>query len=219
MAIPVLLYVASASQGLPVLAAMVAGGRRPPASHLRVATWCTLMVLSEVMNVVAGIVTGSSLWVGYFIMPIEVCMTFWILTLWQPNEPLRRLYRITISVVAVLSGILLLVTDHVVAFERWIAPALALVSLAAVVHTLIHNSLRSLQLLTSQDWFWICLGMALFWLMFAPLPPFADALLASNLEWVRMAYLARAWTIIAAFALISWGILCPRVLTRSYMPS
>ena len=198
---------------------MVAGGRRPPASHLRVAAWCTLMVLSEVLNVVAGMMSGSSLWVSYFILPIEVCMTFWILTVWQPNERLRWLYRLAIRVVVVLSVVLLLVTDHVVAFEQWIAPMLALVALVAVVHTLILKSLRSEQLLTSQDWFWICMGMALFWLMFAPMPPFADALLASNLDWVRLAYLARAWIIIVAFALMSWGILCPRVLTRSYMPS
>src|SRR5262245_2439329 len=167
---------------------MVAGGRRPSAPHLRVAAWCTVLILSDVIMVIAALLYGSNLWVSYFMMPVEACMTFWILELWQPDDRLRRFYRLVLRVVALLSAIVILATDRVVAFEQWIAPALALVSLAAVVHTLVHRSLRSEQLLTSQDWFWICLGMALFWLMFAPLPPFADALLESNLDWVRLAY-------------------------------
>jgi len=219
LAIPVLLYVTSASQGLPVVAAVLAGGRRPPVPHLRLALWSTLLVLSDSIGVVVGMLQGNNLWISYLVMPLEACGTFWILEAWQPDERMRRVYRRAIPVTAVLSVLLLVVTNRAVAFEQWIAPALAIVSLVAVVHTLVHRSLRCEQLLTSQDWFWICLGLALFWLMYAPMPPFADALLRSNIEWVRVAYLARAWAIIAAFVLMFWGMLCPRVLARSYMPS
>jgi hypothetical protein len=86
--------------------------------------------------------------------------------------------------------------------------------LAAVLHTLVYGAVRSRRLLTEQDWFWICFGLAVFWASYIPVAPFAIALIGSHVDWVRRAYIARAVLMMCAFLLITWGILCQRAAVR-----
>ena len=55
MAIPLLLHVASASQALPIVAAALVGGRHLPVPHRRLAIWCCLLVLLDVVDLIVDV--------------------------------------------------------------------------------------------------------------------------------------------------------------------
>ena len=83
MAIPVLLHVASASQALPIVVAALVGGRQLQAPHRRLAIWCCLLVILDVVDLFIGARMGNNRWTGYLTLPVEVGMTLWILSSWQ----------------------------------------------------------------------------------------------------------------------------------------
>ena len=68
---------------------------------------------------------------------------------------------------------------------------------------------------TRQDWFWVTLGVSLYFGLRVALPPFAAMLITSHQELVRLAYLLQAWADIVVFLLIARGIWCPLPQARS----
>jgi hypothetical protein len=94
-------------------------------------------------------------------------------------------------------------------FEQVVSPIHALVLLAASLHTLVHRAVGAEGAIAREHWFWMGLGLSLYFAASVAIGPFAQALLASNIAWVRQAYIARAWTSVLAFVLITTGVLCP----------
>ena len=110
MAIPVLLYVASASQALPIAAAALVGGRPLPVPHRRLALWCCLLVLLDVGDLAVGASTGNNLWTAYLTLPVELGMTLWILSSWQ-SPRWARAYMLAVPIVGATVAMALLLTD------------------------------------------------------------------------------------------------------------
>jgi hypothetical protein len=116
-------------------------------------------------------------------------------------------------VVATIAGLLLLGPEPL--FDQVLAPFHALVLLAASLYTLLARALRSTGTIAGEHWFWIALGLSLYFAASVAIGPFAVALLASNVDWVRQAYIARAWISVLAFVLITTGIVCPHFRRES----
>ena len=214
MAIPILLQVASAAQALPVIALAVVRGRHSPAPHLRIALWCCLLVLFDVMDLVVGGRTGNNHWTAYGTVPVEVGTTLWILSAWQPDGPVRRAYVIGIAATGAAIAAALLLTNPQETFDVWVAPLAALFAFGAVLHTLVTRTLRSREALLSLDWFWICLGLALFWAVQISTPALLTAFLDTHRELVVDAFLARSAIVIVGFVCIAWGVACPQAPLR-----
>lgn len=215
MAIARVMFVQAASQALPIVAAFAVRGRHQPVPYPRLVFWCGVLVVTDVLALVVAKAFGNNLWMVYVTLPVEVGLVLWLLSEWQPNELLRLTYLTAIPVMVTVVASLLVLTDPGRTFYRWVSPFLALLALAAALHTLVNRTLLSRGPLAQQDWFWICLGMALFWLGYVSVPVFADTFLATHEDWVWWAYVSRAYTDIAAFILMSWGIWCQRVPARS----
>ena len=207
MAIPLVLYAASGAQLAPVAAALKVRGRQRPVPYPRIMIWCVFLVFTDVVDRVVTKLIGNNLWTAYLILPVEVGLVLWILSAWQVTPFLQLAYTIMIPVMGVVTAAALLLTDPTFTFYRWVAPFLALLALAASLHTLVYGALQSRNPLPGQDWFWFCLGLSLFWIGYVSLPVFADMFVVSHVEWVRWAYIARAWSNIVAFVVMSWGIL------------
>lgn len=215
MAIPAILLAQYVTASLPILAVVIVWGRRPPAPHKGVALWFAFMIATGALDVVAARATGTNEWLGHLTLPIEVSLVLWYLSFWQPAERLRRTYRLAVPVVLLGAAIVLMTAGDPEIFDIWISPALALVVLAGLLQTLVHRSLISTESLGRQDWFWVCLGASVFWLGFVSLPPFHRAFVDTHPDWVRVAYMARAWVNIGAFLMVTWGVLCQRIPARS----
>jgi dolichol kinase len=173
-------------------------------------------MLTDEAAIVAAKLAGSNLWLSYLTLPVEVALFLWMLSVLQPTEYLRTAYILSIPVVGILVVALLVLTDPSRTFDRFVAPALALITLAASLHTLVLRSLESRAPLTQQDWFWLCLGLSLFWLSFVSITIFLEAFVGSHPEWVLTALIARSWVDIAAYCLMAWGLLQPWLRARSF---
>lgn len=215
MAIARVMFVQAASQALPIVAAFAVRGRHQPVPYPRLVFWCAVLVVTDVLALAVAKAFGNNLWMVYVTLPIEVGLVLWLLSEWQPTELLRLTYTLAIPVMGTVVISLLMLTDPTKTFYRWVSPFLALLALVAALQTLVHRALLSRSRLTEQDWFWVCLGMSLFWLGYVSVPVFADAFLVAHEDWVWWAYVSRAYTDIAAFILMSWGIWCQRVPARS----
>ena len=216
---PVVMYLAAVSVALPLVAIQVMWGRFPPAPLRRLRVWCGFLLLANLVELVIAFQTQrANLWFGYYSIPVEVALFLWTVAGWHQAR-VARLYLLAVPLALLGAVVVIFSANQEQLFSVIVGPVLSLLALFAVMHTLVACSLASTGLLTRQDWFWICLGFALFWTCFAPLPAFAEAFVISAFELVNTAYIVRAWLIIAAFLLISWGVICPRVPTRLSQPS
>lgn len=216
MAIPLLLKVASASQALPIVAVawMMVRGRRMPAPYLRIALWCVLLVLFDLADVFIGKGGSNNHWTGYYTVPIEIGMTLWILAAWQPDGPWRRAYIFGIAATGAAIGAALLLTDPQQTFDVWVTPLAALFAFGAVLHTLVVRSLQSREALVRLDWFWICIGLAVFWIVQISTPALMTAFIEKHRDVVVTVLLTRSAIMIAGFVCVAWGIVCRPLPSR-----
>lgn len=219
MAIPAVLYAASLSQALPLLAALTRRGRPLPTPARWILAWCARGLATDLLSLVVAFAQGENEWVQYLAVPLGSAFVLWGLSGWQADELFRLAYRLAIPALALATMVALLVPHPEPLFDQVVAPFHALVLLAAALHTLLHRALRSEGTIARETWLWIALGLSLYFAGSVAIHPFAQALLGSKPEWVRQAWLARAWTTILAFGLITTGILCPLFRRASGGPS
>ena len=209
MRFPAGLFAAALAQALPLVAASMRWGRPVPAPARWVLGWCGLLVLTDVLSIAVAFGPGANLWLQYGAVPLGSALILWGLSHWQLNALPRLAYRLAIPVLVAATVVALLLLHPEPMFDQVVAPFHALVLLVASLHTLLDRALRTADSISREPWFWIGLGLSLYFAASVAIGPFAQALLASNVDWVRQAYVARAWTSVLAFALITTGILCP----------
>lgn len=210
MPYPAVLYAASLSQALPLVAGWMCRGRRPPAPVRLVLWWCAALLATDALSIAVARAQGNNTSLQYAAVPIQSGLVLWALSGWQWHEVFRLAYRIAVPVLGGATAAVLLMRPPEPMFDEVVAPIHALVLLAASLYTLLQRALRAEGGIAWQAWFWICLGLSLYYAGSVAIRPFARALLAAEVDWVRQAYFARAWTSIFAFVLITLGILCLR---------
>lgn len=213
MAIPVMLYAFSATQALPIAAVLVVRGRHAPAPLLRVSVWFLVLILADMLDLYVAYRHGTNRGTSWLMLPIEVAATFWILEAWQVWPIARRVYRLAVPIVLGGAALALMALDPDRTFEIIVGPILALSALGATIQTWVQRSLATEEPLLRQDWFWILLGVGLLWLSFVPSSGFIEVFLQrGRVGEAIIALLSRSWIAWASILLVTWGIVCPRVL-------
>ena len=192
MSTPLIVYVSSATQALPAVVVVATWGRRPPAPMSRLSIFSLFLVLSDVFLLIARALFGDNHWVTWITEPMEVGLTIWLLACWQPWKRAAPWYRAAPVVVLIATALALLITNPADEFDKWIGPAMGLVALVATLHTGVHRALRAITVLPGEPWFWICSGLALFWLGYIPVDAFAMNYLHSKPAWSVIAYVTRS---------------------------
>ena len=214
MAIPVLLHVASASQALPLGVGLIARGRPLPAPVRWVLVWCAVNLASDASLLWLAFARGENIWLLYVTTPASGATALWALSGWQSNEFWRVSYRAGVVILLVVAVAVAVTVPQSTMFDQLVAPLHDLVVLVAALHTLVHLTLRSSMAITQEEWFWITLGMALYFAASVAIRPFAQALVVSQPDWVRAAYLVRAGIQTLAFTLVAWGVFWPSYSRR-----
>ncbi|MEW5916603.1 MAG: hypothetical protein AB1762_09365, partial [Gemmatimonadota bacterium] len=112
-----------------------------------------------------------------------------------------------------------LVWEGLASFGDKTGPLLQLALLAASVYTLVSRSVASSDRLTREDWFWITLGLSLYFALGVTLGPTAMVLLQDNVPLLKQVLLFKARADILAFILMTVGMLCPLPRNLSLKPT
>lgn len=215
MGIPLILIVALAAHLIPILTILWLWGWRPPAPYGRLLALVFVLFLSGMIELVLALNSVPNLWISWFALPIEAVLMFWMLRDWHHSGFMRRLYEMVACALVIWILMMVLLAHPRVTFDVWTWPLTALILLAASAHTLVARSLDSRQLLTGQGWFWVCLGVMLFWLGSVPVTAFSQAVLNVQIGWALSAYSLRSGLNIIAFLLLAWGAICHHTQARS----
>lgn len=214
MKVPLIALVAMYAQALPLLGVLRDRGRTPVARRW-VALWCTLLLLTDLVATLVARLHGYNLWVFYAHVPLSHALVLWTLSLWQTNALLVLAYRLAIPLSLLVLAALLFARNPGAAADNFGIPALRLLALAGAAATLVSRSATALEPVTRQDWFWITLGIAIYFALGVALQPFVTLLLAERVDLVDLAYRTKAWADVGAFLLITRGMLCPLPPTPS----
>jgi len=212
------LYAASFVQLLPVAGGLLHGGSLPAARRWFM-LWCLLSFIADGVQFVFAQTVGQNLWLRLIIAPVQIAVAFWALSLWQLDAKPRRVMRQAIVVLIPATLIIALVWEGFDSFGDKSGPILQLALLAACVYTLVSRSVASSDRLAREDWFWITLGLSLYFALGVALGPVAMALLQGNTDFLKQVLLFKARADILAFVLMTIGMLCPLPRSLSLKPT
>jgi hypothetical protein len=207
VAIPLVIYAMSASQALPVLAALRHGTRLPASRR-----WIILaMVIGLAMD---GIGLSYALrgqnnhWLGYLAAPLEVAAILFGLAAWQSGLLARRVVRALAAGFALFVALLALIeTGTAPSLVR--GPVESILIVSACAFTLVRLSRQEQGSLFQRAWFWICTGLIIRYGALAALQPLGRALMDDSAATVLTLLKVRAVVHIVAHAIIARGIWCP----------
>jgi hypothetical protein len=212
------LYAAALSQLLPVLGGLLYP-RSLPSSRRWFVLWCGLSVIADGVWFIFGQVAGENLWLRIITVPVRAAVLFWLLSLWQTGSRSRLLMRRAIAILIPVTVLIALIWEGTLSFGDKSGPMLQLAQLAASVYTLVSRSVASTERLAREDWFWITLGLSLYFAVNVALGPVAMALLSQDQTFLIQVYIFKARADILAFILMTIGMLCPLPRNLSLKPT
>lgn len=206
--IPLVLHAAALSQALPLLAAL-RYGRLLPTPRRWVVAWCVVSLLSDSIQFLIRRSHQNNLLVWYIAVPVSNAIMLWTLSLWQRDSIARLAFRLAIPLYLLALLVLVPTLGSVDVFAQFTWPFQGLVLLAASLYTLIRRTADETAPITSRDWFWITLGVSIYFSIKVALPPFVQVTVRTNPDLAAVAYVVSAWIDILALLLIARGMLCP----------
>ena len=214
MRIPIILHIAWASMALPVLAGL-RGGVRSSAPRMAVWIWALLLVLVNALALLLALRGRNNHWLTYLATPLEGVAVIAALIGWQTRELGSLVLRALLPLYLLGWTAIVLTVENTATFSLVAGPFSSIVLLIALSATFVARSMRSLEALTNQDWFWVCLGMLIFYGVEAGFPPVALLLGRSRPDLLVAAMMVRSAGMIAAMLTVSWGLLCPTTHPQS----
>jgi hypothetical protein len=214
MRIPLILHIAWASTVLPVLAGLW-GGWRSSASRTAVWIWALVLVLANVLGLLLAMRGVNNHWLGYLSTPLNGVAVIVALIGWQVREAGQLVLRILLPLYLLAWTVIVFAVEDMTTFSLVAGPFSAFLLLSTVSATFVTRSMHSLDPLTRQDWFWISIGLLIFYGIETGYPPVALLLGRSRPDLLLAAIQARAAVVIAAMLTVSWGLLCPTTLPQS----
>ena len=214
MRFPLILHIAWASTALPVLAGLWGGWRSSP-SRTAVWVWALLLVLANALALLLASRGVNNHWLIYLSTPLIGVTVIAALSGWQVRERGRLVLRILRPLYLVAWTVIVFAVEDINTFSLVAGPFSAFVLLSAVSATFVARSMHSVHPLTKQDWFWVSIGLLIFYGIETGYPPVALLLGRSRPDLLLAALEARSAVIIAAMITVSWGLLCPTTLPQS----
>jgi hypothetical protein len=205
--VPLLLYLGSAAEALPLVAATVVRSRVRGA-RLWIAAWSAVLVLCDLLELWLGSRGIHNLWVNY-VATAACAIVLWALAYWQTGDTARLTLRVAVVPFLAVLAVLTLLVEDTSNFSRAADPMADLLCLAAAAYTLVARSSSSRVSLLRQDWFWISAGLALYFGIWGAMGPLGVLLVRTAPGLLRTAYQVTMVLNIAAFLAITRGMTCP----------
>lgn len=200
-------YAGSVAPLAVVIAAALGRGFAVPARRWA-AIWCALFIAQDAIAVSLGWRGFNNHWVSYVFQPALGASGLWALAHWQPDSTGRSALRFAIPLVVVVNIGLMLVVDDRSTFSLVASPFHHITLLLAAMWTFLRRSLASEEPLLKQDWFWVTAGIMLFAATGTAIGPLAWYFVGPRVDLLHAMLNVRAAANVAAFAAITWGMLC-----------
>lgn len=208
-----LIYLAIFSDTWPAIAGLASRrARQGPRGWIVV--YSLLLTFGTSLEFVLGRQSINNHFLTYLLKPVQGSVLLWALSLWQSKPMARLTVRIVIPVFLVAWVFMALLEDRRT-FSTIAYPVYALLVLGTVAYTLYSRSSDAVEPIVRQDWFWVCIGLALAFGSSAAFQPLAAAFVRTHPEIILRAQHVRAVVNLVAFAAITWGLLCPTPLASS----
>lgn len=199
---------ATLAQLLPLFA-VVPRWRQAPEVRRWVAAWCLVFFLSDVLQLAVSRLRYTNLWLFMFINPIEDGLILWILSYWQVTPVARLAMRMAIPLVIVTYLVIAIATGEHRTYQAFAGPFRALVVLSATLFTLISRIAARPEGAPNRDWFWVTLGVALYYGLHVATEPIVSALGTTDRMVMIRIFSVKAIFDVVAFILIWRGMRCP----------
>jgi hypothetical protein len=180
-----------------------------------VLVWASILLLANALALLLAFQGRNNHWLVYLSTPLMGTAVIAAMTGWQLREAGRLVLRVLLPLYLIAWTVIVLTVEDIRTFSLLAGPFSSLLLLVTISVTFVTRSLQSLDPLTRQDWFWVCIGMLIFYGVDAGYPPVALLLGRSRPDLLDTAAQARAGSILAAMITVSWGLLCPTTLPQS----
>lgn len=213
MQIPILAYFTSASQLLPIFASL-RHGRSLPTARRWIVAFAVLGLVGDAVQLQFALRKIQNIWMGYISGPILVVTALIALSHWHSNARFRRGLWIIAGGFVLTVVLLVLSVEDTTKFSLIRRPLESFLVVSAALFTLLVLIREEQQQLFQQDWFWICLGLALRYGGAIAIDPVARLLIGDS-GVVSSALLVRQVINAIAYVIIARGIWCPILPQRS----
>ncbi len=208
MRAPLIFYLGTLSQGLPLVVAGVAR-RRLSAARAAALVWCAVQLGLDLLQMWLAKRHVHNLWIAYVDTPTQTAVALWAFSCWQTGELARLTLRFAIVPFLAAWAVLLLAFESTSDFGRMSQPMASLVALAAAVFTLLVRSYYERGSLLRRDWFWVSSGMAIYFASTVAIAPLSALLIGGDVRQLTVAYEARSALTVVALLLVAVGMACP----------
>lgn len=206
MRAPLLLYLGSAAEALPLVAAVA--WRRAHGARRWIAAWSAVLVVCDLTQLWLGSRGIHNLWVNYVATGASA-LVLWALASWQTGDTARLTLRVAVVPFLAVLAVLTLLVEDTSNFSRAADPMAHLLCLAAAAYTLVARSSSSRVSLLRQDWFWIGAGLALYFGIWGAMGPLGALLVRTAPGLLMIAYQVAMGLNIVAMLAIARGVTCP----------
>jgi len=203
---PLLLYLGSAAEALPLVAAAIVRGPQRGA-RLWILAWCGVMVCCDILSFWTAYHGMRNIWIGY-LATVAGALVLWGFSNWQQSATERLTLQVAAFLFLAVWVILTAVFDNLSLPSRASTPMANTVCLLAAAYTLLARSLRSREDLMHQDWFWVSAGVAFYFGIWSAMDLMRALLLGRNLAlWLALNQIGFAVNILPWLA-IARGVTC-----------
>jgi hypothetical protein len=201
------MHMAALSQVLPAVAARLRRSHSP--AHQAIVIGCAIGISGDALQLLLAMRNINNFWVSYTVTPLVAAAFLFGLAAWQLTYLERLTLRLAIPIYLVAHFSLVLLTEDLRHFSRYVAPLHSLIILVAALWTLIRRSFApSEQPHLQSDWFWVAGGLAIYGAASALFGPVASILMRDRIDLVVAAINVRSALYVLSFAAIAWGIQC-----------
>lgn len=218
MAIPPLIYLSSASQAAPALAAM-RHGRALPTARRWIVAWGLAGLAFDAMGLYYALHGRNNHWLAYISAPSQTVLALLALSCWHPANGARRALRVAAAAFVVAVLLLVVFVEDTATFSLIRRPIESLLIVTASLGTLLLLIRQEQGNLLQRAWFWICTGLALRYGAAVALDPLARLLIGDSQPVVLSALKVKAVVDLTAYLLIARGVWCPILPQPSSGPS
>lgn len=175
-----------------------------------------LIVIYSAVALVEGLLMSylgsrhqTNLWLIHIFAPFEASILLYALSRWQTRELAQLTVVLCIPAFLLLWGALTLTAESLAQFPQYVKTVESILLVAVSAYTLVSRSRSLVQPLAEQDWFWVCVGLIIYFSMLAVLNPVANLLLERDEMVLLMAvFEVNAALMILHNILFAWAIRC-----------